>query len=96
MNPLDATAAGVRGEFKSVACRALTQRELAVLRIASDGKTAKEIASALGLRMETVRSHFKKARTKLGARNRTHAVAVAMRQLLIARCHDRAPIAHRR
>jgi LuxR family transcriptional regulator len=53
------------------------------LKIASDGKTAEEIASALGLRMETVRTHFKKARTKLRARNRTHAVAEAMRQLLI-------------
>jgi DNA-binding CsgD family transcriptional regulator len=33
--------------------------------------------------METVRTVFKKARTKLRARNRTHAVAEAMRQLLI-------------
>jgi DNA-binding CsgD family transcriptional regulator len=38
---------------------------LAVLRIASDGKTAEEIARALGLGMETVRTHFKKARRKL-------------------------------
>ena len=83
MNPLDATAAGVRGEFKGRASRALTQRELSVLKIASDGNTAEEIASAQDLRKETVRTHFKKARTKLRARNRTHAVAEAMRQLLI-------------
>jgi len=61
----------------------LTQRELSVLKIASDGRTAKEIASALSLGVETVRSHFKKAKAKLGARNRTHAVAEALRQLLI-------------
>jgi DNA-binding CsgD family transcriptional regulator len=84
LKPLEATAAGVRGELKSLACRALTQRELSVLKIASDGKTAEEIASALGVRMETVRTHFKRARAKLRARNRTHAVAEAMRQLLIA------------
>ena len=84
MNPVDATAAGFRGEVKGVACRAgLTQRELSVLKIASDGRTAEEIARALGVGMETVRSHFKRARAKLGARNRTHAVAEAMRQLLI-------------
>ena len=84
MNPVDATGAVVRGDVKGVASRAgLTQRELSVLKIASDGRTAEEIAGALGLGMETVRSHFKKARTKLGARNRTHAVAEAMRQLLI-------------
>jgi DNA-binding CsgD family transcriptional regulator len=42
-----------------------------------------EIAKALSLAEETVRSHFKKAQAKLGARNRTHTVAEAMRQLLI-------------
>ena len=61
----------------------LTQRELSVLKIASDGRTMEEIAGALSLGVETVRSHFKKAKAKLGARNRTHAVAEAMRQLLI-------------
>jgi LuxR family quorum sensing-dependent transcriptional regulator len=61
----------------------LTQREVAILRHAADGKTAQEIADALGLGVETVRSHFKKAETKLGTRNRTHTVAEALRQLLI-------------
>ncbi len=61
----------------------LTPRELAVLRHASDGKTAREIAAALGLGTETVRSHFKNAEAKLGTRNRTQTVAEAMRQLLI-------------
>lgn len=83
MNPLDATAAAGPRRVQEPSLSRLTQRELSVLKIASDGKTAEEIASALGLRMETVRTHFKKARTKLRARNRTHAVAEAMRQLLI-------------
>jgi LuxR family transcriptional regulator, quorum-sensing system regulator BjaR1 len=82
---IDVTAAALREDAKAAAVRArLTQRELTVLKIASEGRTADEIARALGLGMETVRSHLKKARTKLGARNSAHAVAEAMRQLLIA------------
>jgi LuxR family quorum sensing-dependent transcriptional regulator len=37
----------------------------------------------LGLGEETVRSHIKKAQTKLGARNSMHAVSQAMRLRLI-------------
>jgi DNA-binding CsgD family transcriptional regulator len=61
----------------------LTPRELAVLRHASNGETAQEIAQELGLSAETVRSHFKNAGAKLRTRNRTQTVAEAMRQLLI-------------
>jgi DNA-binding NarL/FixJ family response regulator len=61
----------------------LTPRELAVLRLVSMGQKSSEIAKALGLGEETVRSHFKKAQTKLGAYNRTHAACDAMRQNLI-------------
>ena len=85
-----ATAAAIRLErlvgedVKRVGSRAqLTARELSVLRQASDGKSLQEIAKALHLGEETVRSHFKKAQAKLGTRNRTHTVVEAMRQLLI-------------
>src|SRR5262249_17957491 len=61
----------------------LTPREQSVLRHASTGQTSRETANVLGLSEETVRSHFKKAQAKLGARNRTHAVAEALRDLLI-------------
>ena len=61
----------------------LTPRELAVLRLASTGGQSRDIAEALGLGEETVRSHLKKAEAKLGVRNRTHAVAEALRQKLI-------------
>jgi DNA-binding CsgD family transcriptional regulator len=60
----------------------LTPRELSVLRWASLGKQVRETAQGLGLGAETVRSHLKKAQEKLAARNRTHAVAEAMRQQL--------------
>jgi DNA-binding CsgD family transcriptional regulator len=85
LKPVNVTAAAFREDVKAAVFRArLTQRELSVLKIASEGRTADEIARALGLGMETVRSHLKNARTKLGARNSAHAVAEAMRQLLIA------------
>ena len=65
-------------------CRSrLTPRELAVLRLVAAGAQSSEVARALGLGEETVRSHLKKAQTKLGARNRTQAVAEALRQNLI-------------
>jgi DNA-binding CsgD family transcriptional regulator len=61
----------------------LTPRELAVIRPLSMGKSPKEIAEALGLGEETVRTHFKNAQAKLQANNRTHAIAEALRQHLI-------------
>jgi len=61
----------------------LTPRELAVLRLVAAGAQSSEVALALSLGEETVRSHLKKAQTKLGARNRTQAVAEALRQNLI-------------
>jgi LuxR family quorum sensing-dependent transcriptional regulator len=61
----------------------LTPRELAVLRLVASGGQASEIAKALGLGEETVRSHLKKAQAKLGARNRTQAACEALRQNLI-------------
>jgi len=61
----------------------LTPRELAVLRMVSMGHQSSDIAKALGLGEETVRSHLKKAQAKLGARNRSHAACDAMRHNLI-------------
>lgn len=61
----------------------LTPREIAVLRSLSVGKHMAEIATGLGLGEETVKSHLSKAQRKLGVRNRTHAVAQAMRNGII-------------
>jgi DNA-binding CsgD family transcriptional regulator len=57
----------------------LTARELSVLRSLSLGQRVAEIGKDLGLGEETVRSHIKKAQTKLGVRNTTQAVAHAIR-----------------
>jgi DNA-binding CsgD family transcriptional regulator len=61
----------------------LTARELSVLRLASNGYRTRKIAELLELGEETVRSHMKKAQAKLGAKDRLHAVAEALRLQLI-------------
>jgi LuxR family quorum sensing-dependent transcriptional regulator len=61
----------------------ITPRELAALRMVSLGMANSEVAKRLDIGEETVRSHLKKVQGKLGARNRTHAAAEAIRQQLI-------------
>jgi DNA-binding CsgD family transcriptional regulator len=61
----------------------LTAREVAVLRLLSSGAQSRQVAQSLCIGEETVRSHLKKAESKLGVRNRVHAVAEALRQNLI-------------
>jgi DNA-binding NarL/FixJ family response regulator len=63
---------------------ALTQRERDVLRLLADGLTNEEIGKRLFISPETVRTHVRKAMDKLNADTRTQAVAVALRQSLIA------------
>jgi DNA-binding CsgD family transcriptional regulator len=75
LTSLDANRIGKRAR--------LTARETAALRLVSMGQQCHDVAQALGLGNETVRSHLKKAQVKLDARNRTHAVAEALRQNLI-------------
>jgi DNA-binding CsgD family transcriptional regulator len=62
----------------------LTPREIAIIRLLSWGKTHRQIAEGLGLSAETVRTHLKKAKEKLGARSQAHIVAQAMRQRMIS------------
>lgn len=55
----------------------LTNREAEVLRMMSDGYTNKEIGKEVFLTENTVKAHQRGMFKKLGARNRTHAVAIA-------------------
>jgi DNA-binding CsgD family transcriptional regulator len=70
-------------EIKGTPQAQLTPRETAVLRALSLGRSHKQTASTLGLAEETIRTHLKKAQTKLGVRTRTHAAAEAIRRHLI-------------
>src|SRR5581483_909339 len=58
----------------------LTARELDVLRLLADGHRHEEIGRQLGIGSETVRTHLRKACSRLGAATRTQAVATALRQ----------------
>lgn len=57
----------------------LTAREQQCLQLAAEGRTNAEIAHALGISVETVKIHVKKALWQLNAISRTHAVAIALR-----------------
>jgi LuxR family transcriptional regulator, quorum-sensing system regulator BjaR1 len=61
----------------------LTAREQEVLTWSAAGKSAWEIGEILNIRQRTVEEHLANARSKLGAVNRTHAVAIAMREGII-------------
>ena len=61
----------------------LTGREREVLMLLAQGLQLDEIAHRLGIGPETVRTHVRKASDRLGAANRTHAVAIAIRRRLI-------------
>ena len=63
---------------------ALTQREREVLRLLADGLANEEIGKRLHISAETVRTHVRKAMTKLEANTRTQAVAMALRQSIIS------------
>ena len=65
--------------------RELTERELEALRLAAQGKSSKEMVEDLGLSIskKTMDSRLHSAVYKLGARSRTHAVALALRNKLI-------------
>jgi LuxR family quorum sensing-dependent transcriptional regulator len=60
----------------------LTRREREVLAWSAQGKSAWEIGELLQLTKRTVDEHARTAMRKLGAANRTHAVAIAIRRRL--------------
>lgn len=62
----------------------LTKGEIACLTQASLGLTSESIGKATGYQLDTVNSYIKSATKKLGASNRTQAIADAIRRRLIA------------
>jgi LuxR family maltose regulon positive regulatory protein len=61
----------------------LSARELAVLRLMAAGLANKDIGARLGIGLPTVKTHVDGLYRKLDVRNRTQAVAAAVRQGLI-------------
>jgi DNA-binding NarL/FixJ family response regulator len=62
---------------------ALTRRQRQILQLYADGQSTAGVAKRLGLSTETVRSHTKAILSRLGARDRAHSVAIAMRNGLV-------------
>lgn len=73
--PLDSAAALPRA--------GLTGREEGVLRLMATGLSNPEIAQALAVSQETVKTHVGNVLSKLGAQNRTHAVVIAYESGLV-------------
>lgn len=61
----------------------LSSGELICLRLASHGLTSERIAGESGYQVETVNTYIKSATKKVGASNRTEAIAEAIRRRLI-------------
>jgi len=61
----------------------ITAREAQILEAVADGRGNKEIAAAIGIAEDTVKTHLRRLFEKLGASDRAQAVAIALRQRLI-------------
>ena len=62
----------------------LSNREMEVLQLLSEGNTNKEIAKALWISEQTVKTHVAHIFDKLGTSDRTETVATALRSGLVA------------
>ena len=61
----------------------LTPKETEVLRLIAAGNANKQIAAQLSITEETVKSRVKNILSKLGANDRTHAVAIAIKRGIV-------------
>ena len=73
-------------QFPILACvvdEALTSREIDVLRLIVGGNANKLIGDQLSITEGTVKGYVKSILSKLGAKDRTHAVTVALKRGII-------------
>ena len=62
----------------------LSPREKQITHLMAEGRTAEAIGGELGVSVETVRTHVRNVIRKLQARNRVHAIAIALERGEIA------------
>jgi DNA-binding NarL/FixJ family response regulator len=62
----------------------LSPREKEIMHLMAEGMTAEQIANQLSVSVETVRTHVRNVIRKLQARNRVHAIALALERGEIA------------
>ena len=63
--------------------RPLSKRENEILALLKDGLSNPEIAENLNLSIKTIENHIRNIFIKLGAKNRTEAVVLAVKHMLI-------------
>jgi DNA-binding NarL/FixJ family response regulator len=61
----------------------ITKRQREILQLLADGESTGVAARRLGLSEETVKTHMKNTLARLDAKNRSHAVAIGLRESLI-------------
>ena len=61
----------------------ITTRQRQILQLLADGESTTVAARQLGLSEETVKTHIKSTLSRLEAKNRSHAVAIGLRESLI-------------
>lgn len=61
----------------------ITNRQRQILQLLADGESTTVAARQLGLSEETVKTHIKSTLQRLEAKNRSHAVAIGLRESLI-------------
>ena len=66
---------------------ALTQRELQIITHLVEGKSNKEIAQAVNLSLDTIKTHLKNIYQKLGVHNRSQAARSAIKNKLVHMPH---------
>ena len=67
---------------------ALTAREVQVLELVAWGNSNKEVAARLSIANDTVRMHMKSILAKLAAKDRTHAVTIALVRGALRLCEE--------
>jgi DNA-binding NarL/FixJ family response regulator len=68
---------------KHTADAALTAREIEVLQLVASGHANKNISVRLSINEETTKTHIRNILSKLGARDRTHAVTLGLKRGII-------------
>jgi DNA-binding NarL/FixJ family response regulator len=69
-----------RSLASSFHAESLSKREVEVLRLVAAGNSNQKVGVELGLREDTIKAHMKAILLKLDARDRTHAVTIALRR----------------